>query len=107
LLKSVILEGIDKNEWIEALKRDQLFGLFKSIVSHPTDLISRHAGEILSAEGFQSEAVRWFDLGIEVGERGGDTMKKIAAFTRRLKNGEGPDLTAPVGSVNNPSYEYR
>ena len=82
-----------------------LFGLLSSgeCVSHPTELVARHAGEL--AKG--GAAKDWFDLSILQCERAPTgTIRAFGEFTSRLRNGAG-EPSGIAGSVSNPTFEYR
>jgi hypothetical protein len=104
------IEDCPAEEWVDALRATgsrSLLGLLRSIGSHPTELVARHAAELLLRFGARDAATRWFDLGIGTAMQGGATMQRLGRFTERLSHGYGPDQTAPRGSVDNPCYEYR
>jgi tetratricopeptide (TPR) repeat protein len=110
MMADVALEGMDRGKWRDAFIDNKEGGLFRTLSglhSHPTELVGRHAGELLRKLGNEDAARQWFELGIVVGEKGGDTMQRLALFTRRLLDGKGPDLATPIGSVFNPNFEYR
>jgi hypothetical protein len=102
--------GVDQELWAEALSSTGDESAFSSIArlrSHPSELLARHAGEVLSRWDRPAEAARWLDLSVKVGRSGEETMRRLAQFTERLANGDGADLRAPRGSVFNPCFEYR
>jgi hypothetical protein len=110
MIWNVAVDGVDRTSWRDALNScddDGLLWILATIHSHPTELIGRHAGEFLRACGNDEEARQWFELGILVAERGGETMQRLGLFTRWLLDGHGPDVSKPVGSVLNPNFEYR
>jgi|GEM_PF-2246772 len=110
LLANASVEGVDLDKWHIGLsdgKKDGLFQIFSGMHSHPTELIGRHAGELLRKTKNETMARQWFELGILVGNKGGETMQRLAMFTKRLLDGKGPDLKQPIGSIFNPNFEYR
>lgn len=99
--------------WQKALRSKQagaLFGVLEAGPrSHPTELVARHAAEVLllAPEGVQ-DAARWFDLAAAVtAEVTSGSLAQFGTFTRRLRDGRGPDVSAPPGSIENPTFEYR
>lgn len=101
-------------EWHEALARwdeKSIFGILSSgeLRSHPTELIARHAGEVLAAGGQAESAKRWFDLSIALSEAApaGSTIARFAEFTRRLAKDPSFKGEGAAGCVTNPNFEYR
>ncbi|HYV43833.1 MAG TPA: hypothetical protein VFA20_03185 [Myxococcaceae bacterium] len=80
--------------------------------SHPTELIARHAAELVRRHHGPAEEVSvWFALSIELSDHpgAGHTQRQLAAFTRRLDASPTfvrDDEDAP-GSMFNPTFEYR
>lgn len=110
LLRSRAVPGLDRRTWATAFSAEgtgSWFDEVRSLRSRPTDLLARHAAELLRVSGEEEAAGRWFALGVEVGREGGITMQRMAAFTERLWRGGGEDAAAPRGSILNPCYEYR
>lgn len=104
-----------QTRWIEGLAATQaksLFSLLSSgeLRSHPTELIGRHAGEVLLLHGETKSARAWLDLSIELCSTSPDgTMQRFADFTRLLIDGDDrhPTHAAHPGSSLKPSFEYR
>ncbi len=77
--------------------------------SHPTELVARHAAEVLRKAGAAEAAVRaWFELSLAVSDSAPEgTMRRLGTFTRALAEGSVLTTSAPYGSLLNPSFEYR
>lgn len=96
-------------KWRRALKRDGSDSLLYALSApelrtHPSELIARHAGELLEGE---AAATKWFELSLAISGASalGSTLYRFGEFTRLLlapTKGEGPH-----GCVTNPSFEYR
>lgn len=100
--------------WVAALRKegeDSYFGLSSrgEYRSHPTELIARHAAEILRAGGEVAAANRWFDLSIQLSEAGPEnsTTRRFGPFTRRLADDPTFISDGAFGQMLNPSFEYR
>ena len=101
-----------KGSWRKALAEvgpKSLLAQLETRRTHPTELIARHAGELLRAAGDDAAAGRWFALSVTLSEEAppGSAIERFGAFTRRLADGQGRDGAAPFGSIENPSFEYR
>jgi len=96
--------------WMEALEARGASSLFEFLAtacrSHPTELIARHAGELMQGAGASAAAQSWFDLGIEVAREGGPGLQRLAKLTERLRSGQHA-AEGPLGSLFNPNFEYR
>ncbi len=102
--------GLSHEPWVAALERSDAGSLLSwcaSQRSHPTELLARHAGEFLLRTGHHEAAAPWFALGVALGRAGGPTLQRFADFTEHLAQGRGADRSAPLGSVRNPTTEYR
>lgn len=95
-----------RDSWLRALRKEGDQSLFHALAAselrtHPTELIARHAGELL---GDEPAAQRWFELSLAVsGAAPSGTIRRFGDFTRRL-----PRLASgPHGCLTNPSFEYR
>jgi hypothetical protein len=100
--------------WSEPLRDRGPKSLFRTLSSgelrsHPTELIARHAGELLARHGAQAEAQEWFSLSLELCEATpvGSVLRRFMPFTRRLANGSAAPAQGRLGSILNPSFEYR
>lgn len=103
--------GCSVDAWVKALSNGGNASILqlmaKQMRSHPTELVARHAAELLEIAGGHDEMVRsWLDLSIAISEEGDTTMRQLAVFSRRLRD-ETAAPDAPPGSVDNPSFEYR
>ncbi len=115
LLWSRDVDDERQSSWISGLAAagaDSLFSLLSrgELRSHPTELIARHAGELLLKHGEHERAIAWFGLSIEICESSPvGTMRRFALFTKLLADGsEGPSAQlANQGSILAPSFEYR
>lgn len=88
--------------------RGRLFPLLESQRTHPTELVARHAGELLLADHENRTAAgEWFALSLAVSASSPEgTLTRFAAFTQALASrAELPE--APSGSLLNPTFEYR
>lgn len=85
----------------------RLYGVLRDLRSHPTELIARHAAELLVQHGFGSKASNiWFDLSLAITEAAsGSTLARFSPFTRALR--ESQATTGPPGSLTSPTFEYR
>jgi hypothetical protein len=92
---------------LKALDKSPLYSWLRDQRSHPTELIARHAAELLRQQMAGTKAIdAWFDLSIQLTESApGKTLQRFAMFTRSLKDGRGAD--GPPGSIMNPTFEYR
>lgn len=98
--------------WRKALAEDGKDSLYARLVdqrSHPTELIARHAGELLLRGGDEPGAKRWFDLSLALsdGAPTDSAIRRFGTFTRLVASGGGVPAGAPLGSTENPSFEYR
>ncbi|HLL06655.1 MAG TPA: hypothetical protein VK539_39145 [Myxococcaceae bacterium] len=78
--------------------------------SHPTELIARHAAELLRRYNGPADAIEgWFALSMELCEQpaAGHTQRQFRAFTHRLAAEPGFVSDGAPGSVLNPTFEYR
>jgi hypothetical protein len=110
LAHGLSMPGLDRDPWAAALAAEGIGSWLeevRALRSRPTELLARHAAELLRVSGEELAAGRWFALGVEIGREGGATMQRLAVFTERLWRGADEDPTAPRGSVLRPSYEYR
>ncbi|MCB9609784.1 MAG: hypothetical protein H6716_24540 [Polyangiaceae bacterium] len=107
LAAGVALHGTSAAEWQEALMGDDLFGLLAVQRSHPTELIGRHAGEVLQRAGHAAEAQRWFTLSVQVAAAGGSALQRTAVFTNLLAQHGAQAATGPRGCLTNPCYAQR
>lgn len=83
-----------------------LFRLLRDQRSHPTELIARHAAELLRVHRRREKDIAaWFELSLALTENAPGTLGRFALFTRVLKDGGSAD--GPSGSVLNPCFEYR
>jgi len=95
-------------KWLKELnlgRRGTLFALLSSgeYVSHPTELIARHAGELAHGEARND----WFDLSLRHSEHATEgTIRAMGRFTAHLRDGASEPV-GPPGSVGNPTFEYR
>lgn len=107
------LELARTDDWERALRdtsERSLLAVLSSgeLRSHPTELIARHAGELLLRSRGSEAAEPWFALSraICLDAPGDSELRRCALFTERLQ--KEPSLQAgPLGSVMNPSFEYR
>ncbi len=91
---------------LSACEKSPLFCWLRDQRSHPTELIARHAAELLRAHGRSDKAVEaWFELSLALTENAPGTLGRFAVFTRVLKGRGSAD--GPSGSVLNPCFEYR
>lgn len=100
--------NVDTSAWIASLTAEgsgTLYDLLCRMRSHPTELVARHAAEVLKSSDLPQAAARWFELGISVGREGGQTLERLAQFTEHLALGRAP--SGPRGAILNPCYEYR
>ena len=104
------------DSWLAALEPEtknnrSIFSLLSSgeLRSHPSELIARHAGELLRANGEEGQAQSWFGLSIELCSSSGtdSTLHRMGKFTRRLGSDPSFLCDGPVGSIFNPTFEYR
>ena len=107
LAAGVALHGTSDAEWQEALMGDELFDLLAVQRSHPTELIGRHAGEVLQRGGHAAEAQRWFTLSVQVAAAGGPALQRTAVFTNLLAQHGAQAATGPRGCLTNPCYAQR
>jgi len=108
MVAGIAVPGATPREWADALSDEQ--GLLASLArvrTHPTELIARHAGELLHAADRRERSAAWLTLGIEVGREGGGALQRIARFTELLAGTAAAPAGAPRGSIFNPCYEYR
>jgi hypothetical protein len=78
--------------------------------SHPTELIARHAAELVRRHNGPASAVEgWFALSMELCEQpaAGHTLRQFRAFTHRLATEPEFVQDGAPGSVFNPTFEYR
>lgn len=78
--------------------------------SHPTELIARHAAELLRRHNGPTAAIAgWFALSMELCEQpaAGHTQRQFRAFTHRLAAEPGFVSDGAPGSALNPTFEYR
>lgn len=102
----------DAAAWTRPLAATSDSSLFATLdhmdVGHPTELVARHAGELLLRAGEADAARRWFGLSLRVARALGDgTLERMARFTERLAEGGAEVSGAPPGSLFNPVFEYR
>jgi hypothetical protein len=101
--------GAAVETWLGALNDDRLYELLAtgSMRSHPTELVARHAAELLTRHGNTGAAERWFQLSIALSDAAGETstIRRLGVFTRRLYDGSG--ATGSLASSTNPRFEYR
>jgi hypothetical protein len=102
-----VVEARERDRWTRALEREGPNSLLHALSTpelhtHPTELIGRHAAELL---GPGAGASRWLALSVAVSNAApdGSTIRRFGEFTARVF--ESP--TGPVGCVTNPSFEYR
>lgn len=107
LATGVALDGTSHSDWQEALLGDELFDLLTVQRSHPTELIGRHAGEVLQRGGHAAEAQRWFTLSVQVAAAGGSALQRTAVFTNLLAQHGAQAATGPRGCLTNPCYAQR
>ncbi len=108
--------------WLpQTLDRDRLEKLLRSLAkdaellgalfdgelrSHPSELLGRHAGELLLTRD-PDRARAWLAQSVALsGEATDGTIRAFGRFTERLRDGQGP-TDDPPGSVLNPTFEYR
>lgn len=101
-----------RDQWLDALQQAGDGSLYSALSagelrSHPTEIVARHAGELVRAAGDPGAARRWFELSIEVAQQtdANSTLRRFAPFTRHLANGGG--ATGRPNSVLCPVFEYR
>lgn len=84
------------------------FSLLVTQLSHPTELVARHAAELVRSSGGPDRAANaWFELSLRATpEQDAATAERTHAFTRALFSRE-PLPVAPRGSVMNPAFEDR
>ncbi|MEP7122434.1 MAG: hypothetical protein ABJE95_16050 [Byssovorax sp.] len=110
-----LLPGLSREAWAISLRKlgeDSLFGTLSrgEYRSHPSELVARHAGEVLRVSGDEAGAERWFELSAALSEGGSPedgTLRRFTPFTRRLA--QDPNFTCHdlVGEIMNPPFEYR
>lgn len=95
-----------RDKWMRALRKDGDQSLLHALSAtelrtHPTELISRHAGELL---GSDPAAQRWFELSLAISDAApSGTIRRFGELTRRLPG----KASGPHGCLSNPSFEYR
>jgi len=84
-----------------------LYQTVRSTPSHPSELIARHAAELLQRHQRKAKVVeRWFQLSLELTSHSPwPTLQRLSSFTRHLAEGGVAD--GPPGSLLNPTFEYR
>ncbi len=106
--------AVDRDAWLTALARDDDKSILLALSggelrSHPTELVARHAGELLSLNGRTDAARRWFDLSLAISDAAprGSAIARFGGFTRRLAEGVATPETGPLGGILHPTFEYR
>jgi hypothetical protein len=106
--------AVSADGWSDTLRDcgpKSLFRILSSgeLRSHPTELIARHAGELLSGSGAQAEAKVWFSLSVDlcVAAAEESVLRRFVPFTERLANASAAPTQGRLGSILNPSFEYR
>jgi hypothetical protein len=95
-------------EWVGELnlgKKSKLYGVLSAGEnrSHPSELVSRHAGEIATKVEARRE---WLELSEQLcAEAPEGTIRKMGEFSRWLREGNVEEGEA--GGGRNPGYEYR
>ncbi|RKI74846.1 hypothetical protein D7X55_01315 [Corallococcus sp. AB049A] len=105
---------VPRGDWPGVLEErgpKSLFGVLASgtLRSHPSELIARHAGELLARHDRPSAAREWFGLSCELcqGASEGSALRRLGVFTERLATSSCAVPEGPLGSLLNPSFEYR
>jgi hypothetical protein len=104
--------SIDADSVITWLTGNELIGILSraEMRSHPTELVARHAGELLRRRGYPAAiSTRWFDLSLALcSESPADsTLPRLAPFTARLRDDPQFSYEGPPGSILHPTFEYR
>ncbi len=85
----------------------KLYPLLLVSRTHPTELVARHAAEVLKKAGHPARAMHWFALSIAISEGAPEgTLRRLGAYTRALAENGAVD-TGLRGSLLNPTFEYR
>ena len=108
LWASVAVEPRVSAAWSKYLALGKQCDLFRqlseSVRSHPSELIARHAGELVKGDARRD----WLDLSIQLSSdaAAGATLNRFAAFTKALC--DATDVSGePAGSELQPTFEYR
>jgi hypothetical protein len=108
------LDGLRPDDWRNALRKSgesSLFGMLSTgeFRSHPTELIARHAAELLRAGGDEPAAQRWFELALALSREAapGSTIARFAPFVAALASDPSFTGQGPEGCWLNPTFEYR
>lgn len=102
------VDGDERAAWQKLVGQGRHASLFEALArgelrSHPSELLARHAGELARGEARRD----WLTLSIELSEEATDgTIRNLTPFTRALFE-EHVQAEAPMGSVENPTFEYR
>ena len=98
-----LVELLSSGELYESLARGELR-------SHPTELLGRHAGELIRRHrGPGPASARWFALSAALSDEAseGSTIARLGPFTKRLALDPAFESEGEPGSWLNPSFEYR
>jgi hypothetical protein len=101
--------GVEPGVWHLSLADERIYAALATgeLRSHPTELIARHAGELL-LEVDRKAAERWFELSLALSAEAPDgTMRAMARATRLLGDNDSEMGTGTPGSLTNPTFEYR
>lgn len=99
------------DRWLDSLGADWLFLASSEGEqrSHPSELVARHAGELLRREGREAPARRWLALSVTLCEAAtdGSTLHRLGAMSRALLKDDASAGRGRPGSLLNPTFEYR
>jgi hypothetical protein len=98
--------------WLQAVGepgKDGLHALLSELRSHPTELLARHAGEVVLQSGDEAGARQWFDLSLQLSAEAppDSAIARFGEFTRLIAAGAVGVAAQPAGSIANPTFEYR
>jgi hypothetical protein len=77
--------------------------------SHPSELMARHGAELTRARKMNKASQLLFDLSLDLCSAAApdSTLARFIPFTQRLRDDPTFQGEGPLGSVLNPSFEYR
>lgn len=107
LLRTALWTQYAREDWLRALEATGKRSLHARLSagelrSHPTELIARHAAELVGGES----ARRWFALSRAIcDEAPSGTMRRFALFTAHISAGRRPE--GALGAILNPTFEFR
>jgi hypothetical protein len=94
---------------VRSLTEDSFLASVTRMRSHPTELVTRHAAEVLRARNMEKQARSLFDVSLELcaAAEPGTTLARFIPFTQALRDDPKFRGSGPPGSLLNPTFEYR